>query len=247
MRKDVKKLRIAIVDDYKEDRTTIFHLLDEYMKQYNLDYDVSFYDSAEAFLADFDIGKFQLVFMDIYMKEVTGMDAAKQIYDLDSLCRIIFITSSQEYLRQSYHVRAVYYLIKPVVKEEFLQAMSFCQLKPDYEVPILTLTSNRVDYEIPTEQILYIDVYQHTTIVHFTDHTLELYMSLNRIWDILQKDKRFLTCARGIVINFQHVNGVENEYLLMSNGEKVYFSKRNKKKIKTAWEKYMYTRMVNET
>lgn len=240
-------MRIAIVDDFQEDRNIIFSLLKNYMKQYHLEYEISFYDSAESFLADFDIGKFQLVFMDIYMKDLTGMDAAKQIYSKDSLCKIIFLTTSLEHIRQSYHVRAVYYLVKPIVKEEFLQAMSFCQLKPDYKVPLLTLTTNRTDYEVPTEQILYIDVYQHTTIIHFTDHTMELYMSLNHIWDILQEDERFLTCSRGIVINLQHVTGIDNEYLLMSNDEKVYFSKRNKKKVKSAWEKYMYTRMVNES
>lgn len=234
------------MEDYPEDRNVIYTMLEEYMKQHNLNYDIFFYDSAEAFLADFEIGRFQLVFLDIYMDKLTGMDAAKQIYARDYLCKIIFLTSSQEHIRQSYHVRAVYYLLKPVVKEEFLQAMSFCQLTPAYEVPLLTLTSNRTDYEIPTEQILYIDVYQHTTIVHFTEHTLELYMSLSHIWDILKEDKRFLTCARGIIINLQHVTNVENEYLLMSNNEKVYFSKRNKKTVKTAWEKYMYNRMVNE-
>lgn len=237
-------MRIAIVDDFSDDRNTLFSMLKEYMKHYNLNFDISFYDSAESFLSDFEVGKFQLVFLDIYMKELTGMDAAKQIYAKDSLCKIIFLTSSQDYVRQSYHVRAVYYLLKPIVKEEFYQAMGFCQLKPNYEVPSLTLTSNRTTYEVPTEQILYIDVYQHTTIIHFTDHTLELYMSLNRIWDSLQKDKRFLNCSRGILINLQHVTDVKDEYLLMSNKEKVYFSKRNKKMIKTSWENYMYDRMV---
>ena len=100
------------------------------------------------------------------MKQKTGMDAARELFAAGSCTKLIFLSSSTDFLRQSYSVRAVYYLVKPIVPEEFEQAMQFLELQPDYAVPFLEIVQENVPRSIPTEKILYIDVQGHTTVIH---------------------------------------------------------------------------------
>ena len=89
------------------------------------------------------------------MKQKTGMDAARELFAAGSRTKLIFLSSSTDFLRQSYSVRAVYYLVKPIVPEEFEQAMQFLELQPDYAVPFLEIVQENVPRSIPTERILF--------------------------------------------------------------------------------------------
>ena len=233
-------MKIAIVDDLKSDRDILNEKLKQYAKCNNIKYELTNFSSAEEFLEDFEVGKFQIVFLDIYMDKITGMDAAKQIFKADSLCKIIFLTTSEEFARQSYSVNAVYYLIKPIEDEEFLHAMELCKLKPDYNVPMISIKKNGSVHSIETELIYYIDVYQHTTRIHLCNNVIELYTNFSKFIAPLKSDRRFSVCSRGIMVNFQHVKDIENDCFMMNNGEAVPISRRNKRNIQEQWYGYTY-------
>lgn len=233
-------MKIAIVDDLKSDRDILNEKLNQYAKCNNIKYELTDFSSAEEFLEDFEVGKFQIVFLDIYMDKITGMDAAKQIFKTDSLCKIIFLTTSEEFARQSYSVNAVYYLIKPIEDEEFLHAMELCKLKPDYNVPMISIKKNGSVHSIETELIYYIDVYQHTTRIHLYNNVIELYTNFSEFIAPLKSDRRFSVCSRGIMVNFQHVKDIENDCFMMNNGEAVLISRRNKRNIQEQWYGYTY-------
>ena len=65
-------MKIAIVDDLKSDRDILNEKLNQYAKCNNIKYELTDFSSAEEFLEDFEVGKFQIVFLDIYMDKITG-------------------------------------------------------------------------------------------------------------------------------------------------------------------------------
>ncbi len=88
------------------------------MKQHNLQYGtLDRFSSGEDFLGAFTPGKYDLIFLDIYMDGITGMETAKRIRQTDHDCRIIFITISPEFAVESYNVNASFYLLKPIGKD----------------------------------------------------------------------------------------------------------------------------------
>lgn len=111
-------MNIAIVDDLKTDSDRLVGFIDTYMKQHNLQYGtLDRFSSGEDFLGAFTPGKYDLIFLDIYMDGITGMETAKRIRQTDHDCRIIFITTSPEFAVESYNVNASFYLLKPIGKD----------------------------------------------------------------------------------------------------------------------------------
>ena len=83
-------MQVAIVDDRAEDRAELRVLLSRYAKERGLLITCDEYDSAEAFLAQAVPGEVQLLFLDIYMGELSGMEAARQVCSIDPECRLVF-------------------------------------------------------------------------------------------------------------------------------------------------------------
>lgn len=233
-------MRIAIVDDSPGDRDILDKKLASYMTSHNISYETRQYTCAEDFLNEFRVSFFDLVFMDIYMKDITGMDAAKQIYRLDPGCRIIFLTNTEEYSRMSYSVRAVYYLLKPISDEEFLQAMSFLELKTQYTVPTLDLTVQHVPVSIPTEDIYYIEYHARSTVIHTRTDTIEVRLSFQEVIAKLLPDERFLSPIRAVLINMQHIRDVDDLFFILDNQTRIRINVRHRNAIIRQWKNYLY-------
>ena len=106
-------IRIAIVEDdpaYREQlKTYVSNYEKEYEEQFRLSVFTDGLEFIEAFHADYDI-----VFMDIRMKHLDGMETARKIRLQDHNCIIIFITNLAQYALQGYEVEAMSYILKPI-------------------------------------------------------------------------------------------------------------------------------------
>ncbi|MGN0592054.1 MAG: LytR/AlgR family response regulator transcription factor [Ruminococcus sp.] len=236
-------MKFAIVDDSSEDRAFLKSYICSYLSKHSVPAELLEFESAEAFLSASHTQSFQVVFLDIYMQGRSGMDVAQELFSSGNSPKIIFLSSSTEFFRQSYAVHAVYYLVKPIVPEEFELAMQFLELEASYAVPFLKFTQNHVERCIPTEKILYIDVQNHTTRIHTTEETISLSVSFHQLTESLEQDERFLCCIRGIIVNMQHILGMENNLFLLPNGIRIPINIRRKKQISETWRKYFYAHM----
>ena len=70
-------MNIAIIDDLKTDSDRLVGLINTYMEQHRLQCrTMDLFSSGEAFLDTFTSGKYHLIFLDIYMDAITGMETA---------------------------------------------------------------------------------------------------------------------------------------------------------------------------
>lgn len=110
-------MKIAIVDDSSLDRDFLKNGLEIIFEERNIEnLEIQEFSSGEELLnylrenpSDF----FHIIFMDIYMEDLTGVETAKAIRKTDEQVKIVFITTSNEFASESYEVRAEDYLIKP--------------------------------------------------------------------------------------------------------------------------------------
>lgn len=73
-------MKIAIVDDMHRDRICLASYIKKYFSTRNVPYEIVEFSSGEEFLDHFVKDAYDLVFMDIYMKQKNGMEAAKEVY-----------------------------------------------------------------------------------------------------------------------------------------------------------------------
>ena len=106
-------MKIAIVDDMHRDRICLASYIKKYFSTRNVPYEIVEFSSGEEFLDHFVKDAYDLVFMDIYMKQKNGMEAAKEVYQKDPKVSIVFQSTSDEFGVASYAVHALYYLLKP--------------------------------------------------------------------------------------------------------------------------------------
>lgn len=111
-------MNIAIADDRAEDLQQSREYLLSYISAWHPELleslSIETFSSAEAFLEPFEPGGFDLLLLDIYMEEMTGMEAAEAVRLRDEKVPIIFLTTSSEHLMEGYRGFAAGYLLKPL-------------------------------------------------------------------------------------------------------------------------------------
>ncbi len=123
--KKLRPIEIAVVDD----EAVICDLLVSYIESWKTTHDrdvhVSVFHSAEAFSFEWETTQgFDIILLDIQMNGASGIMLAKQIRELDTWLRIIFITGISDYVYEGYNVNAMNYLLKPIAKVKVLEALN---------------------------------------------------------------------------------------------------------------------------
>lgn len=236
-------MNIAIVEDLQEDRQWLSHKIKNYMEQHCLTYTLYEYERAEDFVKALSFHTFSIVFMDIYLDSMSGMEAAVILRQKTRNCKLIFLTCTDEYLRQGYSVNASHYLIKPVEDSYFLEAMENCHIQPQYTVPYLEFISDGVQVRLDTGRILYINLQGRTVYIHTAQHVFTVTSSFSRIIEPLLNDNRFLLCIQGILVNMDYISGHEDSVFILKNGHRLPINLRNRKRILQLYRNYMFDHM----
>ena len=112
-------MRLALVDDDAEIRS----LLRAYVQRYNTEYgtSISTYDFTRGsdLLHNYKRGVFDVIFLDIGMPGINGMETATQIRRIDDAVALVFVTHLAQFAVQGYEVQASDYIIKPLSYFDF--------------------------------------------------------------------------------------------------------------------------------
>ena len=108
-------IKIAIVEDDESVSKELKTLIGQFMKKTGQRGNVSQFPSAESFLFT-DVAQFDLVFMDIHLPKMDGMETAKKLKEIAPLTLLIFVTSIAKYALEGYGVGAFYFIVKKSIK-----------------------------------------------------------------------------------------------------------------------------------
>ena len=91
-------MKFAIVDDREPEANLVKELIEAYADKNGLSIQLDCFPNGEAFLADFSAFAYDIVFMDIYMDGMNGVETALEFRKTDTKSMLIFLTSSSEYM-----------------------------------------------------------------------------------------------------------------------------------------------------
>lgn len=232
-------LNIALCEDKPEDSD----LLLTYIRESKLPVDVEVFDSGEALLETFTIGKYDLIFFDIYLKEIKGIDAAMKIREKDTTVTLIFTTTSLDFSLQSYRLKALKYIEKPIAKEEILESleMAFERRKTSLYINLLI---KGVYQDIALDNILYFEAKNHAVIVNTYLEILKTSqkIKLNSIQKILPET--FFRCHHSYIVHIKHIKELDRnlKVFIMNNGDIVHISHKLFKKAVVCYENYLFSK-----
>lgn len=237
-------MRIAVIDDAPEDRkATIAHAKEYFNQRKEYDKMEIFYDefeSGEDFLKAYIKGVYDILFLDIYMKSLTGIDIARQISLIDENCHILFLTSSEEHYPESYEVHAKGYVKKPLKESSFsfCNAMDYIMRQLSMQFSGLTVSSNGKEAFCALKEILYFEMINSKLYFHLLEKTFEVSGKYSDYSLELLKDTRFLECYRNLIVNMDYILNFHKNTLLLKNNEKLPISRRKKQIVLNQYMKY---------
>lgn len=239
-------MKIAIVDDDRDELTAAETYLREYLREDfsedepNIQIDT--FSCAKDLLKIFKAGMYKLVVLDIRMPEINGMQAAQVIRARgDNEVAIVFLTSSDDYVLNGYRVFAVGYFMKPITNHAAEFAKTFEHIFPKLckKNPELVLNVDGAEISVPYQNIFYVDIEDgHRLCVHLADKKFVTANNYADIWEILSKDERFLECYHRIAINMDYVKLMMEDDFILINDTPIPISKRKKKEVKVKYMRY---------
>lgn len=219
-------MQIAIIDDQEPDRRDLIQMLSRYFASHKVGAVCEEFCSGETFLESFHPGKYQLVFLDIYMGKMNGMDIARKLHQDDARCRLIFYTTSHTHAVESYDVKASYYLTKPLPYARLCNALNRCCQDLLEENRYLSVNLGKTQYKLLFRDIWYVYSVSRNAHIHLKDRDLVIKDSISSITAILMEDDRFLCCNRNIIINMEYVECILDDYFLMKNKDRIPIRQR---------------------
>ncbi|MCM1184884.1 MAG: LytTR family DNA-binding domain-containing protein [Roseburia sp.] len=232
-------MRIAIIEDEELHK----ELLEEYLRQWSAEkeaaIEIQAFPSAESFLFVWeDANDFDILFVDIQMREMNGMEMARKIRERDEDIAIVFTTGISDYIEDGYEVEALHYLIKPISREKVGQCMDKALHRSSSERYILVHGRDEV-LKLPVRRITYIEAQGHGCVAETCSKEgetvrTELAESISEMEALLSADG-FMKCHRSYLCRIGSIRQIGKAELTFDNGSRVPVSRRMYAKINQAF------------
>lgn len=234
--------RIAICDDDPKDLDTVLGLLQEYLDRRELSIRIDTFCDGESFLSS-DLDLYDLVILDIFMGDLSGIETARRLCEEHPNMQIIFCSSSNAYAAESYEVSALRYLTKPLQADKFHAALDrFFRIKSALRT--LTFKVSRMDEQVYLDRILWIETRDHKCIIHTLDGDFETRTTFQQLLSQLE-GADFVKPIRYALVSLRAVSAIPSDVFTLKNGETIPISRDLRARMRTAFADFKMKQMLS--
>lgn len=235
-------LQIAVCDDNIDELSNMVQLIDLYRTSRNFNCEYAVFPNGFELISVMEKGKmFDIYCLDIIMPGFMGIDVAKEIRKFDKTAPIIFFTSSPEFALESYSVRAVNYVLKPVTKEKLFFTLDEVleQIKGKKDEDAIVVKSHEGIQKILISNLIFVEAMGRNVLYHMpSGKVIECTESFSSVWDNLQKFGLFIKPHRSYIVNMQYIDTIENHQISLQTLKSVPVAQGKSKEIKQLYLNY---------
>ena len=239
-------MNIAIVDDLSPESDALMDILNEYAAINKLALSIDVFPSGEDLLRCFSPFSYAVIFMDVYMAGMTGVEAARKVRETDRDTLIVFLTTSGDHRADAFSIHAYDYIEKPTKREKLFRVMddileNYTTLYSDK----LSFSAEGQDYALPYPDIASVMTAQRNYL-EIADRFGNVYLSrmtFSAVVKELVKDSRFLQINRTILVNLEQVKSFKDGICLLKNNASFPIHSKKTKEIEQKWQNYMFSRI----
>lgn len=226
-------MKIAICDD--ED--LFIQKIYQYLWQ-QPDCAVECFLSPAALLEKYNAGeRYDVLFLDILMPDINGIELARKIRDFDADAILVFLTSCLEYAPSGYEVKAFRYLLKPVADNDILRVMEDIRSQvADFHK--LLLETPEGSFLLHTRELQYLEADNKDSILYYQNDTLTLRKGLNELEEMLPASL-FFRIHRKFLVNMSHVREYDAVRLTLDCRRTLPISRRKSREFRLALKNYI--------
>lgn len=231
-------LNVALVEDSHEDEELFQTAFTTFVQENQLSAQLHVFETGHEFLSC-PGGKYDLIFMDIELPDMNGIDVSRELRKKDARAVLVFLTKMGQFAINGYEVDAIDYILKPLDLGIFnLKMKKFIRhalQSQRSDIAISFYGSSRI---IRSEDIVYIEVLKHD----ITYHTIVGNFSQRRTLKEAEAQLRncfFVRLSNCYLVNLRHVARIDKYELTLDNGDILQISRSRRKEFCDAFNRFL--------
>ena len=202
-------LNIVLLEDDNDQAERLTQMLVKYAEAHpDFSYTFTRYDRSIPLLTEYKCDT-DILFLDIQVPDLLGMEVAKRIRSMDTNVMIIFITMLTQYAIEGYSVGAFDYVLKPVRYDEFSTKMDRARRMLAHQNTSMTLELRTKEEmrRINADDIAFIEVANHDILIHTDREVIQQWGNLKSYEEKLAP-AHFIRCNACYLVNLKYVRGI---------------------------------------
>lgn len=235
-------IKIAMCDDETIQLMKMKRMIDEYLSRKQILSQIECFESGKELLRKMTEGQcYDVVFLDVNMEEIDGLETARQIRLINNSIPIVFLTAFITYALEGYKVNAVRYLLKEDFnfEQSLHECINVLLDKLKYQDKWLEFDVRGEKVRISSDRILYVESQLHKLIFYVDSNGIKEYQRYEKLDKIYLElaDYGFFRIHQSYLVNMKYVMSVERYQAVLDNGAEVSISKRYYKEFERAYLK----------
>ena len=234
-------LKVAVCDDSEIFSKNAADLIARWSDESGIPAEVSVFSNGDDLISAVASNDTDIIFLDIIMPLLNGMDTARELRQKNKAVRIIFLTSSPEFALESYEVKAQGYILKPVTYEKISEALDECAEALSTEPENIILKTQNGFKKIYFHDIEFAEAQNKKVIFHLkSGKTDEVYEPLHTFENRFTETDGFFKCHRRHLVFLPNVDRFSGTEIITKSGKTVPIARGSAKAFKEAYFRFMF-------
>jgi len=221
-------IKVAICDDIPEEIEKLKLHIERYANDNQMQISAFGFSEPDEILSVIDdTDSFDIIFLDIYMKALNGIDLARKTKQQGKKSRIVFVSTSTDHGIDAFGVNAIHYLVKPVAYDAFCNAMDIALSEKNRAEKHITVPSGTGAVRVELDSIVYIEAQKNYQYIHIGNRVVEKTRMTNQaIYEMLGEANNFYRLGVSFIVNLDYVVKITPQTIYFKYGETVQIPRR---------------------
>jgi len=233
-------IKIALCDDNNIFLQELRSFIQEYLVNHYIEGETYIYDSGTNFLKCFEKDKFffDMFFLDIDMPKIDGIEVAKQIRMYNKNLILIFLTSMEDRVYETFHFNTFRFIRKSCMLAEIEECLDKAFRLFENENTLYSFKTKDSIVKLATQDILYFTYFnRHVEVWTIHQHYI---INVNKFQDVINqfKDKNFISIHKGCIINVRYIKVINKLFIILDNNQKLSISRYKVNEVFEAFTNY---------
>ncbi len=228
---------IAICDDDKGELEYVERIIEKAFGRKDVQSTYKTYTSAKTLLEDNKQEPFDLVFLDLDMPGINGMETAENIGMQEGRTEIVFVTNHEELVYKAYRFKAIGFVRKKFLEEEVDEIIDIFFKEMAYREQYLVFKDSRTTYKILSQDIMYMQSADHYVDVVMRDNRCVVRDSMNNI-EKMYSAYGFIRIHARYIVNYKYIYSLEKNEVVLTDGCRLPMSRAKMNSVKQLFQYY---------